>query len=873
MVEETKAGLSGLLGEEHDRMLKRILLVYWVICSLGLIGILYGASRQFKLTSFLKIQAVDFNDWALPWLFPAKPQELMFEGGAWIGLLVFYLIIGLALANSKWLFRSMFSIEDRFDLRAGAVFGALALALNGLIFAWFRAKNNAVVSVTSLILVLLWIVVTVILPFSFSVLMSGLPSFPGRIPHVLKRGNEFARSRSITALIVSLLGLICVHFVIIFIPFVREDLKVINEFFDIPGYTVLENGLVYNTAFINEHRFAGFNKYDPVRDLGRTPTPPQGMYIQLPKNDHLESFIHDHPTDYYYNDDLHSLVINRAMTSDEYLSLSFIYPAVDLKENLETLYRASAREYERLRNKTSTAEEKEFFKKNKFEIQNQILNRWVIHHHNFVLGPINEYSKGKSLDHINAQYGLLNVVIMANLLEWAGGVSYNNYFRIWYSFWLIYFALFVGCCLLIFRNVHYVALVCLLAFGYIMKIDYLMLSLGPGLNPIRHFFDIPLLAGLCMFVRTRRLAFIVIASIAALLGVLNNFQFGLALAMALGATLMIMALVERRTESRPRRTFLGLLGVFLVCAPFGLALAPSLGKNSMLTYYLSGFVGPPFSIDRLVLTMLAVSVGYACLLYFEDASKDLKYLGLCLLLYSQALFFYYTWGNTPPHILNLAPLLILCVVVFIKLILDSGPWGGYQRMICSVLLLVAFCFVYVPGCYAYYSAKETFDNNFTDHKVFEWNLKRAHLTSTMDPQPFIDSISLIKEISGESPSVHILSKYDNFIPFLADKYSAMPFSDLSWFLITTKETNVCIDYLRSEKPPYLFVDTDIERNLNGDVITAEFSSEENYNVELAKESRRRVLRLNLLKQIFSSIKNDYEPVKRGILLTAYKRKV
>jgi hypothetical protein len=101
----------------------------------------------------------------------------------------------------------------------------------------------------------------------------------------------------------------------------------------------------------------------------------------------------------------------------------------------------------------------------------------------------------------------------------------------------------------------------------------------------------------------------------------------------------------------------------------------------------------------------------------------------------------------------------------------------------------------------------------------------------------------------------------------------MPFSDLSWFLITTKETNVCIDYLRSEKPAYLFVDTDIERNLNGDVITAEFSSEENYNGELAIESRRRVLRLNLLNQIFSSIRDEYEPIKRGILLTAYRRKV
>jgi hypothetical protein len=35
----------------------------------------------------------------------------------------------------------------------------------------------------------------------------------------------------------------------------------------------------------------------------------------------------------------------------------------------------------------------------------------------------------------------------------------------------------------------------------------------------------------------------------------------------------------------------------------------------------------------------------------------------------------------------------------------------------------------------------------------------------------------------------------------------------------------------------------------------------------------RVQRLNLLKDIFTAVKEEYEPVKQGMLLTVYKRKL
>jgi hypothetical protein len=97
----------------------------------------------------------------------------------------------------------------------------------------------------------------------------------------------------------------------------------------------------------------------------------------------------------------------------------------------------------------------------------------------------------------------------------------------------------------------------------------------------------------------------------------------------------------------------------------------------------------------------------------------------------------------------------------------------------------------------------------------------------------------------------------------------MPFFDLQWFLLTAKEVNLCIERIQTQKPPYLFVDTDIERNLNGEIVSAELR----FISGPGGESLMRVQRLNLLKGIFRAVKKDYEPVKQGILLTVYKRKL
>ena len=93
---------------------------------------------------------------------------------------------------------------------------------------------------------------------------------------------------------------------------------------------------------------------------------------------------------------------------------------------------------------------------------------------------------------------------------------------------------------------------------------------------------------------------------------------------------------------------------------------------------------------------MAVSAAYLCLVYFEGSAKDIKYVSMLLLFYSQGLFLYYTWGRTPPHILNIAPILVLCAVGFLKIFLEGIGAERFQRLIAIVLIVISICAVYIP---------------------------------------------------------------------------------------------------------------------------------------------------------------------------------
>lgn len=837
---------------------KTLLLLHWFLCSIGLTGILYGLSWKLHAVLLTGQQAIAFHDWALPFFNGNKPQELIFIIAAGISLFLYYAVALFIISKGEERLTKSYTLAEYGSLKFLGLYIALPVSLNVIVFIGFPSGARPSIPVSGFLLGVVWLGI-LMFPFCTSIrqVQEGLW-------RVLHAGNACTQRWVWFYAVVGLLVFVCAQFIMVLLPYIRGELFMVNEYMDIPEYTRMGDHYVSNADYMRRHNFGGLLKYDPEIDRGNTPPPRPGTFIEVPRTDLLDRFIEKHKWDYHYDDRLGALVIHRAMLPDEHRELAMVLDQEKHQVRLDWLRYMSNDLHDLLLRGDYTAEEQDFLSKNQFELHWQILNRWVLHHHNFVLGPINEYALGKPLREINAQYGLFQVVMMRWLLEKTGGISYQNYFQKWYAWWLVYYALFVALAYLLLRNVYYVALVCVLVFGYLNQIDYQFLFLGPGLNPIRHFLDLPVMACLYGYLKTRRVGVLVLALLFGLIGVVNNKQFGVFLIGALVVTLLVKDWQER--ERGGHREVWWVVGAAVV---LGLILLWGIpGRDIMSQYYHKGFLGFPTSSQRLYLIVFIISGCYLLLLRVERMANEWKYLALFLLLYSQGLLLYGIWG-TDKHLLNISSVLVLSGVLFLKLVIDQSRLKRYDQVLVGALIVGALGFVYVPGLFAYYTTKSEYERVFATHRTYEWNLERAQFRSTMDPKYFVDSVSLIQQYANSENGIYIISKYDNLLPFLAKKYSAMPFFDVPWILLTENEVNLCIESIKTKKPPYLFVDTDIERNLNGEIVVTELPFVSNPG----GESLLRVQRLNLLKDVFAAVKDDYElEMSRG-LLTVYRRKV
>jgi hypothetical protein len=754
-------------------------------------------------------------------------------------------------------------MADLWSLRFIFFYIILPIGVNAAVAAGFPSAARPSIPVSAYLLTVLWLS-TVLLPFypPLDQMKARYRLLMGRFLHLAERVNRRLEKRVYTLAVAGLTIFSFIQVVSIFLPFMQGELLMMNEFMDMPEQTLMGTQYAPNTEFINAHDLGGLLKYEPTKDHGASPIPRNGTFFKMPRTALLDDFIERNKTKYFYSDLLQALVIHGVMTTDERAELSAIVDH-SYVAGIMSLYHQSRDRSERLRNRTYTAEELEFLSKNRLEMRWQILNRWVIHHHNYVLGPINEYALGKPLQDINMQYGVFNVVVMKYLLEKTGGISYQNYFQKWYVFWPLYFALFVAVVFLVFGDVYYVAFVCVLAFGFINKIDYQHLFLAPGLNPIRHFFDVPVIACLYLYFKNGKWLPLSVGVVLGLISVLNNQQFGLFLIGAVIVTLIAKFFLDKSTQSRADIAW----GTMALVAAGVIALFGNFGKNEMASYFFEGFLGNMIDPIRLLLMMLAISACYVVVLRMESAKPELRYTTLFLLVYAQGVLIYYIWGGDEKHLLNIASILVFGVGLILNLVIDHTSASRFHKVVVAGLTILIFLGIYTPGVVAYYKSRHEYKNIFAHHKIYDWELETARFRSTMNPSYFADSISLIHEYEPSHNAIYLISKYDNFVPFLAKRYSAMPFFDLQWFLLSPKEVALSIERITQNRPQYLFVDTDIERDFNGEILLGGLQS-----IGFpGEESLQRVQRLHLLNDIFTAVKDDYTLVKKGVLLTVYKR--
>ena len=650
-------------------------------------------------------------------------------------------------------------------------------------------------------------------------------------------------------------------------PFALQRLQLLNEYLEIPTITFFfdSDQAILNERFLDQRQLTGpAFRYLPDQYFGKTPPIADEVCVITPPAPGLYSFLQEHAnkTSLLYDQKRQRLCAVDAISSEQWLRLRSLHTDEQEQQKLDAWFASVSAYSQRLRDRVLSREEKQFYRVNKFILGFQFVGNGVIHHHGFMLNPLNEYDLGKPREEIFAQYGWLNLWLTHGLMNALGGINLHNYFRVWYSYYYLYYLVYFGLLWLIFRRRDYLAAGALLAVGLLSFIEFQWLLEPPGINPIRRILELPLIAGLWLYWQQPRLRYLLLVIAGIWLAILNNWQFGL---MALGAAGVCLGLKRWQQGNLTGKTSDFLLGIGLVG---GLILVQWMrgGNDPLSVYYLAGSSAMPVSVWTGALCLIVFAAGAALLARLFDFQRPFAYLCFFLLLYTAAVVTYSIWNGSPTYLLVPGPLYVLTGLAFCRYLAEKVPVFRLLRKQAAVLLVIIGLGVLLTGGWDQERTRNEFLGIMDSHQVYEWDLDRAKFTSAMDPRYFQNGVELIQKYS-QDPKIHIISKYDNFLPFLAGRYSAMPFFEMSKFLMSPKETALCVERLLTDRPEYLFVDTDIHRDYVADMVhrLSPLGA-------LNPHSRYRVAQMQLMQKVFATVQEQYELVEQGLILSVYKRR-
>jgi len=452
-------------------------------------------------------------------------------------------------------------------------------------------------------------------------------------------------------------------------------------------------------------------------------------------------------------------------------------------------------------------------------------------------------------------------------MELFGGLSFQNYYKC-HIFYILYWALYILVSIYLFRSAFYVLFSALaLALSFFM-LGYDVIVVAPGVNPLIHFLDIPLLFFLCRYFKGKKVYDLTFALGLGITGFFLNSQFGL---LGLLATLLTLVMFYLENETGAKRLMRMTILPLAVIIPLVISRTFfPVATDAMFGYFLKGYFSfrPNKEIVAIVIANAALS--YAFLLWKRKDANHFKYVFVFLFLYFQALLVYYFWNGASNHFWPIFPIMGLQILAMAKM-LERSPLLNHKwvKVVCSSVILAISITLLTSSLKTYYKQKKIYTKIFATHKVYSWDFERAKIRSTLNPAPLNDSVTLLQRYSGsggKDKGVMIISVFDNILPLLAERYSLMPFFEMQWFLISKKEVDASVLRIKQLKPEYIFVGHEVESEQIYDPWSRIFDDS---FAEAERTSSRG--RLAELKNIFKAVSPDYIPIEKGPLLTVYKR--
>jgi hypothetical protein len=654
----------------------------------------------------------------------------------------------------------------------------------------------------------------------------------------------------------------------IFVPLIINPMTIENNYINISEKTILKTGkVVDNLDYINEHRIAGFALNDPRKngnDDNFNDTYPsvtlESCKIVLQT---LKALAKEDEEHFSCNEKTKIFTAKtRLSLADKFILDGLALPLED-KKNLDALFISSASLQKKLSPPLYSKDEQDFIRRNTAELLNQAKAGWFFYHHGYSFGPMNALSLGASAYKQTMVYGWLNTVTQSKVLDLLGMPNYQGYFKIYFAEYLAYFIIFLLGIWAIFRRLETVVFAATLATSALLLLGIELIRLAPGFNPVRHIFDVPVFYLLYRYLAQERKIDLILACALAIFALLWNKDFGLYLTLSVGGALLFKGMKQRPFHMVPL-----LLGGVTAIAGMFLFFYPMPGANPTAIYMLLG-VGSPQATSGVIFGLLIlVSLLLAATMAIKQ-NEAYTILTVGMALYFVQSLTYYIWYPVAHHILGVAPVFILWLVALFHgwVIQDKSKEGiKWQHFIILLLML----FVYLPASASFYWRQLSYNKIFKSHQLYNWTFDKARFKSTMEPALFEEAANLIKQNSKNDNGIFIVSKYDNILPILAGKYSAMPYNELPTNLVSPREIEVASEAILKNKPAFLFVDSDIGRNLNGEVPLE--NDPATISLNIYGEARGRAMVLQGLSEVYIRVAGSYALCASGRIISVYCRK-
>lgn len=815
---------------------RQLLLVHFVMSSAGLIKISILMSGSLDLTSHLAYVQVGLADWAQLTGMNKFVSLLQFVLPT-VALFSHYAVF---VALSKLFSTALTEHFPQEQLPIVVLHFLILVLLNGVLI--FVAQGITIFAV-------LWLVAVVWFPLYC--LRDRLD-----VPVLSRVGCRI------------LLTFISLQYAAIFYSLILDPMLISNDYLNISESTVLKSGkVVDNLTYINERRIAGFALYDPRVHGGRNPPPQSGTKAELEDcrliSRYLQATSEENKYKYSCDNASDTLLVRPPMSLSDKAALDKLQLSAADTSRLAELFISSSELGNAYKNHLYSENDKDFIERNASEFVNQAKAGWFFYHHNYFFGPMNALSLGAGQYSQAMVYGWLNTVTVGALLDRLGMMNYHGYFKVYFSIYLLYFAMFLFGVRAIFQRLSAVLFAAILSISALFLLGIEYIRLAPGFNPLRHLFDIAAFYLFYLYLSRERKLYLVSACLLALFAILWSKDFGLFLALSIGGATLFAGL--RSIPIQFQRAPL-LIGGATIFAGLVLYFYPMPGRNPTAIYMVLGAGSPPTSTS-LILGALAIVNILLVVVIAGKQQAPYKILTIALLFYSVQSILYLIWYPSWHHVLGIAPVhVLLLVALFYGW---SSRDGTEETLSARATLVLAFLmlFIYLPAAAQFYWKQDVYYRTFKNHQLYNWSFEKASFRTTMEPSLFLEAAHLIKKHSRNDKAIFIISKYDHLLPVLAGKYSAMPYIELPTNLVSVKEVLVAADAVLKNRPSVLFVDSDISRSLNTEIPLKQDPA--SVMLGLYEEAKSRVMVLQRLNDVYVRVANDYLLCGAGRLISVY----